>query len=224
MREAETALLRRLEWTSGMDRPRDSSGGKDDLLKRHLEFEELWAANRKAALARVRRLLGDGLRRRVDSADILQDVLLIASRKFLSGEVPEMMSSQGFLRWINRISNNAVKTLVRFHVAARRRSIHREERLTSGARASLAAGSDASPSGILSRRELGERVERALLKLSPTERRVVELVHLNRWKVSEAAANLKKTSNSTSVLLCNALKKLRRFLEEDGSPEDEGQS
>jgi len=106
-------------------------------------------------------------------------------------------------------------------IASRRRSVRREQRLTSSAHGRLRAPGSPTPSEILSRREQGDRIRRALLRLSPTEREVVELVHLKRWRVSEAAARLGKTTNSTSVLLSRALKKLRSILEEDPSAPDE---
>ena len=206
-----------------MDAPNDPSPNENsEVLRRHLRFEELWAVNRKAALARVRKLLGDGLRRRVESADILQDVLLIASRKFVAEKKGVGMTPGDFLRWINRISENAVRGLARYHVAARRRSVRREQRLTSSAHGRLRAPKTPTPSEILSKQEQGDRIRRALLRLSPTEREVVELVHLKRWRVSEAAARLGKTANSTSVLLSQALKKLRTILEKDASGGDKG--
>src|SRR5438093_8692839 len=145
-----------------MDRKPDESADLSRILETHREFENLWTLARHDALARVRNLLGPGLRRRLESWDILQEVLLEASRSFLQDGKARRMSPAEFQRWIHRLCENRVRKAGRFH-AARKRSIRKERRLTTSVQTLLEGGGRTPPSGIYARKEAADRIHAALL-------------------------------------------------------------
>jgi RNA polymerase sigma-70 factor (ECF subfamily) len=160
----------------------------------------------------VRLKLGSTLRRRVDSQDVVQEVLLDASKLYIEGRVGPFGEGAEFLRWLATAIDRKVRNLARFHAAARR-NLLRE--LPLEPRAAVAEGSKGgrSASSILMEEERREEVLAALEKLSPRQRQVIELVHFRDLKLHEAAAALGKTPNATSVLLYEAMKRLARTLE-----------
>jgi RNA polymerase sigma factor (sigma-70 family) len=179
-------------------------------------FERLVARHAADVDRLIRRKLGRTLRRRLDSQDLRQEVLLDALRLFEAGGVDPEIDKRGFLRWLAAIVDNKVKALARFHVQAQRRSVRREVPLEAGlsgnGRKAPPAAGGKTASSVLMNAERRERLDRALARLSPRERQVVDLVHLQGLRVGEAAAALGKTPNATSVLLYHALAKLGEIL------------
>jgi len=106
-----------------------------------------------------------------------------------------------------------IHDLARFHIAAKRRSVRREERLGSNDRVLHVPAAGETPSGVFLAAERRLELRRALKKLTPREREVVTLIHLKGFKVARAAERLGKTPGATSVFLHHALVKLERILE-----------
>jgi RNA polymerase sigma factor (sigma-70 family) len=123
------------------------------------------------------------------------------------------------MQWLAKIIENRVKAFVRFHLKTRKRTVLRETRLDSkdGMASQLRDGRTAS-SILVEAEERGE-LRRALLKLSPKQKMVIELVHFEKLRVREAAARLNKTANATSVLLYDALERLGGVLGNDRGKE-----
>ncbi len=157
--------------------------------------------------------LSAALRRRVDSDDVLQEVFLEASRLFLSRQDIASMDGDKFFPWLSKIIEHKIQNLTRFHVSAEKRSIAREVPFE-GSFTEHAGREEETPGSGLFQSERLERIRKAMSKLSPREREVVDLVHLQRLKVAVAARRLGKTSNATSVLLHHALVKLGKILKQ----------
>ncbi len=153
--------------------------------------------------------LGAALRRRLDSEDLKQEVLLEAWRVFEAQPELHSLTGDGFKKWLGRVMQNKVLSLDRYHVKAQRRSVRREERI--GHRTPGTAA-DRSPSAIAMTQEALAKLERAMDELTPKEQEVVRLVHLKGLRVAEAAERMGKTPGATSVLLSGALSKLEKGL------------
>src|SRR5262249_18708456 len=89
-------------------------------------FEHLARVHERRARVYVRRRLGLTLRRRVNSDDVLQDILLEATKAFQRGKAPQDLDGGGFFPWLAKLIDNRIKKLARFHVATGRRTVLRE--------------------------------------------------------------------------------------------------
>jgi len=171
-------------------------------------FEALCRKYGERARRFARLKLGAALRRRIDSDDLLQEALLDASRLFASQEEVRSLDGEAFVRWLAEVIHRKALNLARHHVAAERRSVRRERPLD----AAREAGGGRTASEIAMSAEDLQELDRALARLTPREREVVVLVHLEGHRVATAAERMGKTANATSVLLHEALSKLGTIL------------
>lgn len=179
------------------------------------EFDHLCRNQYRALSALVRRSLGRRLRQRLDSEDVLQEVLLEASRIYCRGP-RRPRRSEDFVRWMARIITFKVRKLARFHLQTRKRQADREVRLDSRDGGAAGSRTPRTPSSILLEGERGRLLHEAIEQLPPRQKEAVTLVHLRRLPVKEAAAILGKTPNATSVLLFEALERLGEILKRKG--------
>src|SRR5215472_4624168 len=149
----------------------------DRLLARHRD------RLRKMVACRLdRRLLA-----RVDPSDVVQEVLVEASRK-LTRYLRERPLP--FYPWLRQLAWEHLAVLHRRHVKAQKRSVRCEGpgvlALPDESAAELAARlvtSATSPSQRLLRQELRERVQQALRRLPERDREVLVLRHLEQLSV-----------------------------------------
>ena len=164
---------------------------------------------------RIRRKLGFPLRRRVTSDDILQEALLDAARRLPEGS-PRLEQPSGFFAWLSRVVDQKIRDQGRRHVRAARRSVRKEGPLDEND-AQVPPAPGRSPSGELAHAERTALVRRAVEALPRRQREIVTLVHLERLSVGEAAERMRKTPGATSVLLHQALTRLRAGLRTEAS-------
>ena len=184
--------------------PPDRSGAE----KRFAELSGQW---REQIHRYVQLRLGASLRRRLESEDVLQEVLLEASKLVQEGQAGDFPDGGSFFAWLSRIADNKIWALARHH-KAECRALEREVRLESSESNQPYQSRAESPSAELQRREGWDSLKTAIELLPPREREVIELVHLQKLRVMEAAQRMGKTANATSVLLHHALKRLREVL------------
>src|SRR5262249_17504493 len=140
---------------------------RDELLGRHRE--------------RLRRMVAWRLDRqlsaRVDPSDVVQEVLAEADRR-----LPDYLRDRplAFYPWLRQLAEDRLVELHRCHVQARRRSVSRERPLPLPEESAweladrlFARGS--TPSAGLRRRELRDRIQAALARLSERDREVLIL-------------------------------------------------
>jgi RNA polymerase sigma factor (sigma-70 family) len=187
---------------------REETGEEDTGDSRRARFSELSEKVRTRARKFIRLKMSAALRKHYDSEDVLQDALLTTSRVLLGND--EDFNEAQFYSCLKSIVEKRLKVLARF-LRAKKRDPARESRLgVDGLQLPNLEGK--TPSEEISTTEQAERLRKALARLSPRARDVITLVHLEKLRVSEAAKRLKKTSNATSVLLCQALAELRGIL------------
>ena len=161
---------------------------------------------------RIRRIIrlriDSKLRPKIDSVDVVQDVLVLA----LGGLKNFTYKNEGdFLRWLSRIAENKLRDILdRFHADKRdiRREIpfKREETNTNdGSHAVAGPLQTTTPSVLLARKEQLDRLERAIDNLKPEHREVIFLSRIERLSHEEIAAKLDKSKGAVAMLLSRAL-------------------
>jgi RNA polymerase sigma-70 factor (ECF subfamily) len=168
------------------------------LLDRHLG----------ALAARAEARLPRRLRRRVEVADVLQEVWWAAfsRRKEFEDRGPRSLRN-----WLLGILDNKVREAIRFHAGARRRAVDREV-----AGPDLAAGLPAHAPSLLERLLEAERLEaaaEALADLPPHYQEVIRLRRDGHLSVAEAAERLGRSPAAVKKLYGRALASLQRALE-----------
>ena len=151
-------------------------------------------------LARIRRLLGERARRRLDSADVFQGVALEWAR------LPESRRprrTRSLLRWGTAVAKNDVVDALR---RGKPESEPAEEPIDSdgGSPATRAEG-----------REELDRLANAIAELNEDHRRVVELRDLHGLSFQEIAIELERTESAAQMLHARALARLGRRLRRD---------
>jgi RNA polymerase sigma-70 factor, ECF subfamily len=147
---------------------------------------------------------------------VVQEALMTASRK-----IDEFMRDRPlpFYPWLRQLAWNKLVDLQRKHVQAQKRSLIQEDPWSSSLldrSANRLAGrlttSGSSPSGRMLRREIRDRVRKALDKLAPRDREVLVLRHLEELSISEIAAILGLSEEATKKRQVRALERLQNQL------------
>ena len=138
------------------------------------------------------------LQTRVDPSDVVQETLATAHR-----QLPDYLSTRPlpFYPWLRRIACDRLVDLHRRHLRAKRRSVQREEPLGLSDDSALALAEQflapgSSHVGQLIRQELLQRIHQALEKLSPVNREILILRHLEELDTRETAAVLGITQSA----------------------------
>ena len=161
---------------------------------------------------RVRRIirfrLDRKLRSKLDSVDVVQDVLLLA----MEGLNNFTYRSEGdFLRWLSRIAENKIRDIFdEFHTEKRdiRKEIpFKEQRRSTGGTMGAALGPMRvpTPSVIMCKKESLDRLEKALDELKPEYREVIVLKRIEGLSYDEIGERLGKSAKAVSMLMYRAM-------------------
>ena len=169
---------------------------------------------------RVRRIvrlrMGSELRSKLESMDLVQDVLMSALRDLDSFTY----SDEGdFLRWLSGIAENQIRgNLDRFHAA--KRNIRREvplERQAVGTEGSTTSPYGpivtTTPSVVFSRKEELDKLERALDKLKPEHQQVILLAKVEGLSYRDIGQQWNKSPEAVGMLLSRAMLALIKAFE-----------
>jgi RNA polymerase sigma-70 factor (ECF subfamily) len=152
--------------------------------------QDLVARHRRRLIKMVAVRLDPRLAARFDPEDIVQDALFEASQK-----LDDYLQNRPlpFFPWVRQFITQRVAKLHRDHLRAQRRSILRETNDNSLPDQSAVMLGDrllakeSSATRKLIRKELRERVQVALSKLSSTDREILVLRHLEELSTSDVA-------------------------------------
>ncbi len=179
---------------------------RHDLLERYRDYL------RRMVAARLDRRLAP----RVDPSDVVQEALADASRR-----MDEYLRDRPipFVAWLRQLAGDRVIDAHRWHVQSRRRSVTREshppevsdESSISLARMLLA--DDTSPSNRMMKEERREQMLAAMAALSPRDREVLVMRHLEQLSTNEIAEALGISVGAVESRLLRALFRLRSRLE-----------
>ncbi|WP_165225013.1 sigma-70 family RNA polymerase sigma factor [Aquisphaera insulae] len=188
--------------------------------------DELWERHRPALRRMIGVRLDRALGRRLDASDVVQDVLLKASRR-LDDYLRD--PAMPFHLWLRSLARDNVIDAHRRHRAAGRRSLDREQPLAPrGGPGSDSVGStfdlaarirdDApTPAAQAMLEELKGRFREALACLDEPDREVVLLRHFEQLTNSEAARALGLSEAAAGMRHLRALRRLRAILGDDSS-------
>ena len=172
----------------------DRAGHGDDTARREL-LERYRDYLRRMVATRLDRRLAP----RVDPSDIVQETLADAAQRLddylRDRPIP-------FFGWLRQIAGERVIDAHRRHVLSQRRSITREMRTpelseeSAGELGRRLMANDTSPSNRLIRKERHEQVMAALTALSPRDREVLVMRHLEQLGTAEIADALGLTEGA----------------------------
>ena len=164
----------------------------------------------------IRLRMGAELRTKLESMDLVQDVLMSAVKDL--GNFTYKTEGD-FLRWLSRIAENRLRNqLQRLH--ANKRDIRREVRLNthrSTLEESFVAALDAvettTPSAVMSKREELDKLTKAIDALKPQYKQVIVLTKIEGLSYKEIGKQLGKSSEAVRKLVSRALEELVSIFE-----------
>jgi RNA polymerase sigma-70 factor (ECF subfamily) len=167
----------------------------------------------------MRRLIGLRLDRalapRVDASDIVQEVLLEASRRLADYLRDPAMP---FHLWLRHIALDHIIDAHRRHRQAQRRTVDREQpiaaSLDQSSREVFAAFIDRelTPATAAIRHEMEKRFQEVLATLDEADREIILMRHFEQLSNQEVAAGLGLTEPAASMRYLRAVRKLRSLL------------
>ncbi len=144
---------------------------------------------------------------REDALDVTQEALLKVYQK-----IDSWQPTGGFLPWMLRLtSNQAIDHLRR--VKRKRHQELDESALNEYALDNEESGEENTAKAVWAR-EIAERVDEALVVLSPTQRAVFVMRHYEGLAISDIAESLNCTVGSVKVHLFRAMRKLQKALKD----------
>ena len=186
-----------------------TSGDSDKVAQVFSVYEE--KLQRMIRFRLDRRLYG-----RVDTADVLQDVWIEASRR-----ISDYTSNPAvpFFVWLRQIAWQIIIDLHRRHLGAQKRNISQEVSLarpggTSISIAALLVGDLTSPSQVVIRQERLDKLREALESMDEIDREVLALRHFEELSNNEVAEVLGLQKTAASNRYVRALQRLKLILED----------
>ncbi|MBK8978771.1 MAG: sigma-70 family RNA polymerase sigma factor [Planctomycetes bacterium] len=174
-------------------------------------LEALVARCRPRVVEQVRAMLGEGVRRWIDSGDVAHGAILDLLESF---EQLQFASDRALMAWLATVARNSIRD------ESRRRRAHGLETRFGGADRSIdvpAAGS--TPLTELDRGDHAARLRALLPMLGDDARLVVELRHFEGLSFRAIAERLGRSRNAVQLLHARALRRLGEHLErERGGP------
>jgi RNA polymerase sigma-70 factor (ECF subfamily) len=193
-----------------------------DLLDRvrrgdAVAVERLLAQQREPVRRMISLRLDPAIAARVDASDVVQEVLLEASRRLNDYlRAPAMP----FHLWLRHLARDHLIDAHRRHRQAQRRGVDREQPLNRAALASrsslqLAAqlcDQERTPASAAIQQELERRLQAALDELNEDDREVILMRHYEDLSNQEVAAELGLSEAAASMRYLRALRRLRASL------------
>ena len=184
----------------------------------------LFDRHRAAVHRMVRLRLDQHIQPRVDVSDVVQDVLVEASRRLKDYLDNPVMA---FHLWIRQIAKDRIIDAHRRHRVSAKRSVDREQRLPLAAHdrssvqlAAQLCDNQLTPAAAATQRELARRVEQAIAELGEQDCEIVVMRHYEQLSNSEVAQTLGLTEPAASMRYLRAIRRLRAMLVDPSSQGD----
>jgi RNA polymerase sigma-70 factor (ECF subfamily) len=195
----------------------------DALLRQAREgdpaaFDRLLRRNLRRLRSVVAVRLDPRLAARVDPSDVVQETFLEAHRQF-----PDYLKTEPLpvFPWLRKLAFQKLIELERRHLAARKRSVRREQSLApllSDDSVALLArhlfSSDSGPARHVVRAEQQARVRLALEQLSESDRELLVMHYMERLEIKEIGSILSLGPSAVKMRHLRALSRLRTLLDE----------
>jgi RNA polymerase sigma-70 factor (ECF subfamily) len=180
--------------------------------------ERLLAQHREPVRRMIDLRLDPAIAARVDASDVVQDVLLEASRRLDSYLANPAMP---FHLWLRHIAKDHLIDAHRRHRLARRRGVDREQPLVPAALAGQSsvdlAGQlmdpERTPASAAIQHEMERRLHQAITELDEADREVILMRHFEQLSNQEVATVLGLSEAAASMRYLRAMRRLRALLE-----------
>ena len=176
--------------------------------------DKLLTCNRDRLVRMVEVRMDARMASRVDPSDVVQETMTVAAARLPVYLVERPIP---FYPWLRQIAWQKLVDLHRQHVGAKRRSVVHEASIGLPAESSVQLvdyllADATSPSMQLARREIRQRVRRALAELPDRDREVLALLYLEQLTTNEVSAVLDISEKAVSMRHLRALDRLRPLL------------
>jgi RNA polymerase sigma-70 factor (ECF subfamily) len=173
---------------------------------------DLFELHRERLLRVVHVRLSPRLRQRVDTADVVQETYLVASKR-----IDEFLSQQegSLFVWLRFLAVQKVVDLHREHLRAMKRSMAREVGAEHTSSAQILANliaTTSTPCAKAMRGELRDRLTQVIQEIPESDRNILLLRHFEQLTNQEVAETLKMNQSSVSTRHVRALVKLKSLL------------
>jgi RNA polymerase sigma-70 factor (ECF subfamily) len=180
--------------------------------------ERLLAQHREPVRRMIDLRLDPAIAARVDASDVVQDVLLEASRR-LDGYLAD--PALPFHLWLRHIAKDHLIDAHRRHRLAQRRGVDREQPLVPAALAGHSsvelAGQlmdpERTPASAAIQQEMERRLHQAIAELEEDDREVILMRHFEQLSNQEVAWVLGLTEPAASMRYLRAMRRLRSLLQ-----------
>ena len=179
-------------------------------------LSDLLAIHEPALVRMVQLRFEPALRGRLEPADVVQETLIQAARRF-----PEWVAqdSYPFHLWLRLLCGQSLAEACRRHIGAQMRDARREvgqanrpSGVSCASAADFLVASQTSPTQAVRRDELRERVLAAVEELEPMDREILSLRHFEGLSNEDAAQELGIEPAAASKRYVRALQRLRPAL------------
>jgi RNA polymerase sigma-70 factor, ECF subfamily len=156
----------------------------------------------------------DGLRKRVDASDVVQETQLAAA-----GRIGHYLANRSvsFRIWLRQTAIQQLVNLQRRHVQAQKRSVNRDACLSDHSSMLLAQRLlEARPSQIVRRHEQAQQVRDAVRSMGETDREILLLRHFEELTNNEISELLDIDSGTIRKRYGRAIRRFREKLQEQG--------
>ena len=174
-------------------------------------IEKLYETYSERILRIVRMRMGNELRGKMQSMDIVQDALLSSFRDLKQFTYK---NEGDFLRWLSHIAENRIRDKIS-EMRAQMRDHRREQPLNNNnhltddsAVHTYEPMDSATPSKLLSKAEDMDKLENAMQKLKPEYREVIMLTKIEGLSQKQAGEKMGKSPDAARMLLARALNAL----------------
>ncbi|MDA1050846.1 MAG: sigma-70 family RNA polymerase sigma factor [Planctomycetota bacterium] len=191
-----------------------AKNGDDDAINRLID------RHRGAVLRMVQLRLDQKIRRRVAASDVVQDVMIDASRRLQEYIANPVMP---FHLWLRHIAKDRIIDAHRRHRGSQKRSVDREQGLavpgaddhsTMDLAAHLCDG-ELTPAAAATQREMAQRVEAAITELGEQDGEIIIMRHYEQLSNQEVAQALGLSEPAASMRYLRAVRRLREMLTGD---------
>ena len=180
-------------------------------------LEQLLTRHREPVRRMIDLRLDPAIIQRLDASDVVQEVMLEASRRFQDYlRAPAMP----FHLWLRHIAKDHVIDAHRKHHQAQKRGVNRERPLhrpkwaeqSSLQLAEQLMDPELTPASALVRQELEQRLHLALRQLDEDDQEIILMRHFEQLGNQEVAASLKLSEAAASMRYLRAVRRLRDLL------------
>jgi RNA polymerase sigma-70 factor (ECF subfamily) len=188
----------------------------------HAAVEQLLTEHREPVRRMIGLRLDPAIAQRLDASDVVQEVLLEASRRL---DDYLRNPAMPFHLWLRHIARDHIIDAHRRHHQAQKRGVNREKPLAPAGwadRSSLELAAqlmdqELTPASAAMHQELVRRLHAAVEELDEEQREVIVMRHFEQLSNQEVAAELGLTEAAASMRYLRAIRRLRDLLQTPGS-------